>query len=598
MRPIQHLPIDLPKDYDPSIEDPNFFYENFAKPLVKDMIRMTNKGLRVDQKAIEELRTTIDAVLDQVEKTLANNSIIKKYQEKMYPKLVQEYKDKVLGSVRTKEDYLKEYNPKNIVHRTWAVNSYLVCINKDDKVKDKWTVADLKKLNIFLKDRFIETAISGKLHPDNAYVKEGMLELATYQAELWNKPRYEKSKEPVIVPAFNPGSAKQLQELFTMLGVEPITVSKKTGNASWNRDNIELLFKTTDNPELLEVLQAVIDHSFSGIIKSNFLAAFDSFIVDGRLHGNIRVFGAKSFRPTSNSPNLLNMPSSKSIYAKPLKRCFVASEGRIIYTADESALEDRVIANLSGDKNKQNIFLKNLDGHSLNACGYFPEEIEKILGRNIDNVKYVKEFYRQVEDEGNEKLEKIRFNSKAPTFKLAYGGYPDSHKGGVITQEIFDNYHNVLYPGITDYRENYVLPFTKEHGYIHLGLGCRMYSSDADNDIRTINNATVQFWSILTLICVNEMNYRIDQAGLADKIDVISTIYDSVYLDIDNDPEVIKWVNDNVIEILCVQYLKKEVVPNAAKGEIGYNFADLKLIKNNASVEDIKIVLGEINGQT
>lgn len=73
--------------------------------------------------------------------------------------------------------------------------------------------------------------------------------------------------------------------------------------------------------------------------------------------------------------------------------------------------------------------------------------------------------------------------------KISDGGFPDDHKGGAITQEIFDNYHNVLYPGITAYREEYVLATAREQGYLHLGLGCRIYTDNPDNDIRTLNNA-------------------------------------------------------------------------------------------------------------
>lgn len=140
------------------------------------------------------------------------------------------------------------------------------------------------------------------------------------------------------------------------------------------------------------------------------------------------------------------------------------------------------------------------------------------------------------------------------------------------------------------------MPFAKKHGYIHLGLGCRLYTSDAENHIRTINNATVQFWSILTLIAVNELNYRIEQAGYQDRMDVISTIYDSVYVDVDNDPKIIKWLNDNLVECMCVQWLKEEVVRNEAEGEIGLNFANLHRVVNNASVENITKVLETVYG--
>ena len=595
MRPIQHLPVDFPANFDPSEKQPDFFYENFAKHFTKDMIKMTSKGLNINETAVEDLRKVIHNVLAGVDETLKNNKLIKQYQKHVYPQLVAEYKEKVLAAVRTKDYYLKEYNNKNMLHRTYAVNQYLIFTEKQSKIKDKWTIACVKKLNIFLQSNFLDNVAKNTLNVKNNHAVNGMLQLAEDQAVLWNKPRYDKSHLPVEVPAFNPGSAKQMQQFFDMMKIEPISVSAKTNKASWDRDNVEVLYKSTTDENLLEVLQAFVDHSFSGIIRNNFLAAFDNFTIDGVLHGNIKVFGAKSFRPTSNAPNLLNMPSTKSIYAKPLKACFVSSPGRVIYTIDLSALEDRGIANLSGDTNKQNIFLENLDGHSLNACGYFREEVAKTLGPNTDNVAYVKEFFRLVEEKHPE-LSMIRFNSKAPTFKLAYGGYPDSHKNGVITQEIFDNYHNVLYPGITDYRENYVLPFAKKHGYIHLGLGCRLYTSDAENHIRTINNATVQFWSILTLIAVNELNYRIEQAGYQDSMDVISTIYDSVYVDVDNDPKIIKWLNDNLVECMCVQWLKEEVVRNEAEGEIGLNFANLHRVVNNASVKDITKVLETVYG--
>jgi DNA polymerase I-like protein with 3'-5' exonuclease and polymerase domains len=594
MRPWQILPVPYPKDFDPSKEQPDYFYQNFVKHFIPDMIQMTSVGLNIDQQAVEELRNTIDTVLESVSETLENNTLIKEYQEHTHPYLVKEYKDKVLGSVRTVEHYVKEYNPKNITHRTYVVNNY-VENKKVHEVKSKWTISDIKKLNTYVKEKFLSMIIDGSVSVKNKFVVGGMLTMAKDQSALWNKPRYEKSDIPVEIPKFNPGSNKQLQEFFELLKVSPITVSKKTGNASWNRDNIELLYKISSDKKLLEVLQAVIDHSFSGIIRNNFLAAFDNFTVDGVLYGNIKLFGAKSFRNTSNGPNLLNMPSSRSIYAKPLKRCFTAPCGYIVYAIDYSALEDRVIANLSDDKNKQNIFLENLDGHSLNACGYFPKEIAKVLGENKDNVAYVKEFYRLVEDEKHPILSKIRFISKAPTFKLAYGGYPDASKGGVITQDIFDNYHNVLYPSITKYREEYVLPFAKKNGYVHLGLGCKIYSNEAESHIRTLHNATCQFWSILSLITVNEINYQIRKEGLEEQIKVCSTIYDSIYFVVKEEAEVIKWLNNILVPIMNSDYLVNAPVGNECVGEIGKNWSDLHTIKNNASIEEINKVMEKIN---
>ncbi len=590
MRPYELLPLDLPANYDPAIDDPGYFYNNFAKKFIPDMIKMTCNGLNIDSKAVEDLRVVIDEVLITVADRLNKSPLIKQVQEYRYPKFAKKQKEEALKSIRTIKHYTKDFNKKDITHRTYVVNTYLEHIMQSMDIRDKWTISDLKKYNVWLQDRFIKALIKGTISPNNIHAKKGMKKLAEVKLELWNRPRYEKSTSAVIIPAFNPGSSLNLQELFEMLKIEPLSVSKKTGNASWNRDNIEELAKHNTDKELAIVLEALIDYSFSGIIKNNFIKAFDTYTIDGVLHGNVKLFGAKSFRNTSNNPNLLNAPSTRSIYAKPLKKCFIAPPGYIIFTADLSALEDRVIANLSNDTNKKNVFLEGLDGHSLNACGYFPDEIAKVLGKNTDNVKYVKEFKKKV-DEGNKILDAIRFLSKAPTFKLAYGGFPDADKGGVITQEIFDNYHNVLYPGITKYREEYVLPATKKQGYIHLGLGCRLYADDPDNQIRTLNNATVQFWSILTLIAINELHYLIDKNKYQKDIKVIATIYDSVYLAVKKDAGTVKWVNDNLIKVMTAQYLKYEPIHNEAIGQIGNNWADLHTIKNNASLKEIKEVL-------
>jgi len=578
----------MPCDHDPG---PAYFYDNFASHFIPDMIKMVNEGLVVDSGAVENLRTLIDEVQETVYERLGKHPYIIKYQETWRrPKAQKDHEEEATKSVRTLDHYLKPFKETDMTHRTWLVNTHLLDLGVHKDVRDKWSVKDIKEYNIFLKDPLLSCVIDKRINPNSTIALKAMRALAEYKLELWNRPRYEKKKQKVSLDAFNPNSSKQTCEIFQMLKIPARAYSKDTGEPSWGRDQLEELRKETKDTVLTEMLDAMIDNSFSAIIKTNFIKAFDTFTIDGVLHGKINLFGAKSFRNTSNSPNLLNAPSTKSIYAKPLKKCFVAKKDFVIYTADLSALEDRVISNLSGDVNKCNVFKEGLDGHSLNACGYYPEEVEKVIGRFNSNVDLVKAFM-QKNDEEDPIIKELRQKSKGPTFKLAYGGFPDSDKGGVITQEIFDRYHNVLYPGITEYRENYVLKKAVEQGYIHLGLGCRLYTDDADNDIRTLHNATVQFWSILTLIAVNELNYRVEQQDLQEYVKVQSTIYDSIYTQTYRDPEIIKWVNDNLIEVMTTRYLENEEIHNEAKGEIGLNWADLHKISNNASIQEIEEVL-------
>lgn len=291
---------------------------------------------------------------------------------------------------------------------------------------------------------------------------------------------------------------------------------------------------------------------------------------------------------------MLQIPSTGSIYAKPVKKCFVSAPGTVILTADFSALEDRVLASITEDKNKCAILEDGIDGHSLGACTYYPSEVSKHINLTGDLLVDAVTFYNAMEA-GNDALKTLRQNSKAVTFKLAYQGGPDVDKGGVITQEMYDNYHTKLYPGVRTYIDEYVLPTVKQNGKLHLGLGFYISSDYPDKDYRTLHNATIQFWSILSILSINKLHQLIDQAGLQDDVKVISSIYDSIYIQVTEDPSIIKWTNDNLITCMTRDFMPNQRVKNEAESEIGLNWADLYPLPNNSDELTISMTLELVN---
>ena len=351
--------------------------------------------------------------------------------------------------------------------------------------------------------------------------------------------------------------------------------------------------------QLKEVVNAMLDYSNAAIIRNNFIKAFYDNTVNGRLYGSFKLFGTKTFRLTSSAPNLLNMPSTGSVYAKPIKQCLSTDKNHLIYQVDFSALEDRVIANLSRDENKCAIFTQGIDGHCLNAYYYFTDEVEAILPREEgeDLYVFVKRFKREV-DNGNKALKAIRQKSKPVSFGLNYGAYPEKVASSIKcsleqAENIFHRYHDELYKGVDKMRST-VLAKAKSKGYIPLGLGCRITTDHPEKEIRTVFNACSQFWSILSLLSLHRFNEKIAENHLEDKVEVISSIYDALYIHINKDAELVKWVNNTIIPIMTADFLEDQIVHNEAVGEIGYNWYDTAEVPNGASLEDIEKAMASL----
>jgi DNA polymerase I-like protein with 3'-5' exonuclease and polymerase domains len=155
-------------------------------------------------------------------------------------------------------------------------------------------------------------------------------------------------------------------------------------------------------------------------------------------------------------------------------------------------------------------------------------------------------------------------------------------------QKIYDNYHNVLYPGVTNFRENYVHKTVREKGSLHLNWGLRLYSDDADADIRTCNNACMQSFSVLTQIAAVELDKVILQEGMEDKVTLVNLIHDAIYLECDDDIDTIDWVNRNLAGIMTRKFLKNQELDLLAEVDIGYNLYDVITLPNNCSKEQIQ----------
>jgi DNA polymerase-1 len=180
---------------------------------------------------------------------------------------------------------------------------------------------------------------------------------------------------------FNPNSPQQMQRLLYELAGLPIIEKTATGQAATGKEVLEKLRAETEDPKLLDLIDAFLAYAAVDKILTAFIPAMEGAVLgpDGchYLFGNFNLGGTVSGRLSSSNPNLQTIPAN-SKYAKIIKSCFKAPKGWLLVGLDFASLEDRISALTTKDPNKLKVYTDGFDGHSLRAQSYFSEQMPDI----------------------------------------------------------------------------------------------------------------------------------------------------------------------------------------------------------------------------
>ena len=300
-----YSPWDLLPAPEPASESPPFgyFYDKVAKHLIKDTVRIMMNGLPIDLEKVRELESVLDETLAKVEQELSGNQIVASYQSERYAKLKSEYEAERLSMCRSPEYYLKPFDSKKPEHRSYFMHLFATEHNLSQPSEllptgvPKWSAKDVK---LFASSRpILQRLLKHELNESNSpTAASAALLLAQHKSDMHNSKYVEQARtySGLEFPPFNPASPDQKHAVFTdMLGFESdkltdgykeyekkLRTSKRYGTPppeppknkySWDRDNIELVMKTTDDPITQQLCQTLIDHSFGAIVKNNFITA-------------------------------------------------------------------------------------------------------------------------------------------------------------------------------------------------------------------------------------------------------------------------------------------------------------------------------------
>lgn len=241
--------------------------------------------------------------------------------------------------------------------------------------------------------------------------------------ENWAEKRNKELKKKKVSAidckdSFNPDSSLMLKDLLFKYLNLPVIERTPSKEAATGKEVLAKLVLHTENQEIKDLLQALIDYKDVIKILTAFIPAFKQAVPasDGRhyLFGSQNSTGTVSGRYSSSSPNMAQMPSTGSKFAKLVKSCFAPPKGVLYVGLDFFSLEDKISALVTKDKNKLLVYTDHYDGHCLRAYSYYKElmpDITKELELNPSNrvsiINSIKEKYKG-----------IRQSSKAPTFAL------------------------------------------------------------------------------------------------------------------------------------------------------------------------------------
>ena len=310
---------------------------------------------------------------------------------------------------------------------------------------------------------------------------------------------------------FNINSPKQLGViLFEKLGL-PVLKKTKTGYST-AADVLEKLL--TKHP----IVQAILDYRQIAKLQSTYLAGLPPYIQeDGKIHSRFVQTLTQTCRLYSTDPNLQNIPI-RIEEGRLIRQAFVPSqEGWLMFGADYSQIELRVLAHISNDEHMKKAFINGEDIHSATAKRVFHLPADQPVSAD----------YRR--------------QAKAVNFGIVYGisDYGLSQNLNIPRKEakaFIDRYFEE-FPGIAQFMEDIVAE-AKETGYVKTLFNRRRYLPDISASNfnvrsfaeRTAMNSPIQGTAadIIKIAMIN-LQENLEKEGLESRI--ILQVHDELILE-------------------------------------------------------------------
>jgi DNA polymerase I len=247
---------------------------------------------------------------------------------------------------------------------------------------------------------------------------------------------------------FNINSPKQLGViLFEKLNL-PSLKKTKTGYST----SADVLEKLAPDHEIIE---HILHYRQLGKLQSTYIEGLLKMVHPntGKVHTRFNQVLTQTGRLSSTDPNLQNIPIRLE-EGRKIRQAFIPSEKDwIIFAADYSQIELRVLAHIAGDEKLIQAFKDDLDIHTKTAMEVFHVSKDEVTSN-------------------------MRRQAKAVNFGIVYGisDYGLSQNLGITRKDAGKFIERYLdsYPSVKDYMED-IVHLTKQQGFVSTLMQRRRY---------------------------------------------------------------------------------------------------------------------------
>ncbi len=180
-------------------------------------------------------------------------------------------------------------------------------------------------------------------------------------------------------------SPKQVSHLLYNILELPIIKKTKTGAST----NSEVLTELDSYYES-EVPGLILQYREYDKLLSTYIKTFPRMVNEKskKLHTHFNQIMAATGRLSSDHPNLQNIPV-RSANGRLLRKGFIATPGNILFSADYSQVELRIVAHMSEDETMIKAFNNGVDIHQRTASEVFDIPVDQVTKEQRSNAKAV-----------------------------------------------------------------------------------------------------------------------------------------------------------------------------------------------------------------